>query len=309
MTVGRFVRTVLGDISSEDVKGRLLAHEHVNFDTSKIKHDSDACLIEPETIAQELKYFSEAGGEVVVDLSTINTGRNPKTLEDIALKSGVRIVCPTGFYFGLYLPLRAISGSVISMAEEFIRDITEGIDGTDVKAGVIGEIGWGQQTLPAERRVFESAVIAQETTGAAIITHTYFGFNAIEQLDFLEKTGANIEKVGIGHMDLYPDPEIHIEVAKRGAYVCIDNIGRIDYRPDSERVKMIRLLFENGFGDRVIISSDVSRKSHLHKYGGHGYDHVLKTFVSMLNEEGFSKHEVELLLHENPLRLISISGE
>jgi|LDZT01.1.fsa_nt_gi phosphotriesterase-related protein len=307
--MGRFVRTALGDITSEEIRGKLLAHEHVNFDTSKIKRDSDACLIEPETIIEELKAFSEAGGEVLVDLSTSNTGRDPKILEDISQKSGVGIVCPTGFYFGLYLPLRAISGSVSFMAEEFVRDINEGIDGSDVKAGVIGEIGWGQQTLPAERRVFESAVLAQGTTGAAIITHTYYGFNAVEQLDFLEKKGANIEKVGIGHMDLYPDPEIHLEVARRGAYVCIDNIGRTDYRPDSERVQMIRFLFEKGLGNRVIISSDISRKSHLHKYGGHGYDHVLKTFASMLFDDGFSEDEINLLLHENPLRLISIPGE
>ena len=304
-----FVRTVLGDVSSESIEGMVLVHEHLNFDTSRIKHDPDACMTEPETIIEELKEFSRVGGDLLVDLSTTNTGRNPEILRHIAMNCSNKVVCSTGFYFGLYLPLVAITSSANSLAERFVREITEGIDGTDVKAGVIGEIGWGQQVLPAEKRVFEAAVIAHKATGAAIITHTYFGLNALEQLDFLEKKGVNTEKVGIGHMDLYPDPDIHFEVAKRGAFVCIDNIGRTDYRPDSERVEMIRFLFEKGLGNKIILSSDVSRKSHLHKYGGHGYDHVLTRFVSMLSEAGFSEDDVLLLLHENPLRLISISGE
>lgn len=304
--MGGFVRTVLGDFPSAGIEGHVLVHEHVNFDTSRIKRDPDARMSEPATIVEELERFKRAGGEVLVDLSPPDNGREASVLNFIASNTQVQIVCSTGYYFGLYLPLRAINRSVEALAQEFISDITEGIEGGPIRAGIIGEIGTSIEPLPAELRVFQAAVQAQLATGVAIVTHTHFGTNALEQIKLLEKFGGDLEKIAIGHMDLYPDPEIHLEVAKRGAYVCLDNAGRLDYRPDEERIEMVRYLFDKGFGERVIISSDTSRKSHLHKYGGHGYDYVSNSFLPALRACGFSDEELKLLIHENPLRLISI---
>ena len=302
----RFVRTVFEDVDVEEIKGDILIHEHLNVDTSSIKKDNDACLMEPPTVVDELLHFTSSGGEILVDVTSSGNGRDPRVFDFISRTSKARIVCGVGYYFGLYLPLRAVNRSVDELAEEFIREITTGIDDSSVRAGVIGEIGSSLEVLPAEERIFRAAALAQKETGAGIITHTQFGWNAIKQINMLEAYGADLTKVGLGHMDLYPDPAIHEEVARKGAFVCIDNVGRVDYRPDWERVKMINHLFSRGFGSHVLISSDVSRRSHLRKNGGHGYGHVLSEFRKMLNESGFSQEELSMLYRENPLKLLAI---
>ncbi len=304
--MSELIRTTTGDIPIEDIQGHVLIHEHINVDTSHIKKDPDARLMEPRTVVDELKKFEESGGQAIVDVTSKDTGRSTDIISFVNSKTNLSLICSTGYYFGLYLSFDAINRSVFELTQHFVNEIERGINGSGIKAGVIGEIGTSLNVLPSEKRIFEAAVNAQKETGVPIITHSQFGWNALEQLNLLLSLGANPEKIAIGHMDLYPDMKIHLEVAKSGAYVCIDNIGRNDYRPDDERVRNVEYLFERGLGHRVLLSSDTSRKSHLHRYGGHGYDHVSTVFVNKLKDEGFNEQEINLLYRENPLRLLKI---
>src|SRR5690606_6406633 len=129
--------------------------------------------------------------------------------------------------------------SVDELEELFVEELTVGIEGTTVRAGVIGEIGTSGTVMPAERRIFQAAARAQRRVGCGIITHTQFGRDALEQIEMLADAGANLSQVAVSHMDLYPDLAYHKEVAATGVFLAYDNVGRVDYRPDEDRLRLV----------------------------------------------------------------------
>lgn len=304
--LGNIIRTVTGDITPATL-GVTLPHEHLNIDASGVKKDPDAKMIAPKLVAAELALYAAAGGNSLVEVTPIGSARDPLLLKELSLRTGVNVVGSTGFYFGLYLPWEAFNSSVTELEELFVTELTAGVGDTGVRAGVIGEIGLsGTSPLPAEERVFVAAARAQQRVRCGITTHTQFGRDATVQLDLLEANGADLSKVALGHMDLYPDVAYHKELALRGVFLGYDNIGRTDYRPDSDRVKLVLAMLEAGFGDQLLLSHDVSRISHLSAARGHGYAHLLKNFVPMLKAAGVPQSTVDQLLTKNPKRLLTM---
>ena len=299
------IRTVTGDVPAESV-GIILPHEHIHVDASGIKKDPDARLTSAALAVSELRQYAALGGDVLVEVTPRGVGRNPQLLYEVSVETGLRIVCATGFYFGLYLPWEAYNMSVDELEELFVRELTAGIDGTPIRAGVIGEIGTSGPILPAERRVFQAAARAQRRVGCGIITHTQFGRDALEQVRMLADGGANLSQVAVGHMDLYPDLAYHKEVAATGVFLAYDNIGRVDYRPDEDRLRLVLAMLEAGFGDQVLLSQDISRLSHLTRSHGHGYGHLLQRFVPMLRQSGVDDDTIRKLLVDNPRRLLQM---
>ena len=85
-----------------------------------------------------------------------------------------------------------------------------------------------------------------------------------------------------------------------GAYVQLDTIGKNNYYPDAKRIAMLLALRERGCLDHVMLSMDITRRSHLKANGGNGYDYLLTTFVPLLYQAGFSQADVDLMLRTNP---------
>ncbi|GAH00758.1 unnamed protein product, partial [marine sediment metagenome] len=210
---------------------------------------------------------------------------------------------------------------VEEIAREIINDIREGISGTDIKAGVIGEIGTSEEIHPNEKKVLIASAKAQSETGVAIITHTYpWGKKGLEAINILEKNGANINKVSINHIDVEIDIEYCKKIMDSGAYIEFDDFGKeyfIDKRyrgfaggvfaRDIERVDTIKKLIELGYIDKILLSCDICLKTLLHKYGGWGYDHILKNIIPMLKEKNITDDQISKLIKDNPKEFISIT--
>lgn len=309
MAEASWIQTVLGPVPSSEW-GITLCHEHLRADLSAKKADPDAALVDEALVTAEVGDLVQAGARALIEVTAMGMGRDLHVLKRVAATTGCHVVCATGFYYGQWLPEVVQTSSVEELAALFEQELIEGIPGTGgVKAGVIAEIGTSlNQILPAEEKVLKAAALAQRRTGAPITTHCSLGSMALEQLAILERAGADLSRVSIGHQDLNGDVATHVEIARRGAFVQYDTVGKERYQPDARRVEMVLQMAEKGLADRLMISADISRPSYLKRRGGLGYAYVLTDFVPRLRAAGLDSATLDAILIKNPRRLLAHSA-
>jgi phosphotriesterase-related protein len=341
--------TVLGPVSSDKLR-KILPHEHLlidltnqyrpfaeaskaSYSTQKVNLQNrgilarnplamrDNLLIDDVDCAQrELMEFKKAGGDLIADVTSIGLGRDPVALRAMSRAVGVGIVAGCGYYYHATHPDDMDRRSVGELAEEMIRDIREGIDGTDIRAGVIGEIGISPEMHANEKKILAAAARAQQDTGMGLQVHIFpwaatgrpLGMDAI---DVLGKNGADMCKVSINHVDVAIgiDLDYILDIVKAGAYAEFDNFGHEFYvdKPgrkfipgpfatDVQRTETICEVIARGYIDRILVSSDICHKSLLHEYGGWGYDHVLTNIIPMFGDYGLDAEKIKRLTEDNP---------
>src|SRR5262249_14667243 len=204
---------------------------------------SDLMLNDPDAMLQELADISAAGGRAVLEASTAGMGRRPDLLRRISEASDVHVICVTGIYTREFHPANIATASIDELAADMVRELEDGIAGTGIRAGAIKLASSVSPLAGDERKAFQAGGPAQGATGAAITTHTSpgpalslpGGSMGHEQLDLLEAEGVDPERVIIGHCDLNPQPDHHVELARRGAYVQYDHIGSARFSSDDRR--------------------------------------------------------------------------
>lgn len=275
-----------------------------------------------DLIVEETQRFADRGGGTIVDPTAFRMGRDPHALRTIVNRTGLNVIAGTGYYLPSSYPSDMAEKSAEDIAADIISDVENGIDGTRIRAGVIGEIGAtaGYANHPVEQTSFRGAAIAQQKTDAPITVHPpYFFQEGHDILDTLEDAGADLENVIMGHMDgtIRDDDalEYHRSIANRGPFLEFDVFGRSGYRPsfdsswplDGDRIRHISRLLDN-YADQILISQDVCAKTHLTRYGGFGYDYILRAIVPRLEKRGFSKSQIDQILIHNPADAIAFSG-
>ena len=289
--------------------GRTQMHEHVVcvFDPSfrGLVHVLD----DEEMLAAELGHFVAAGGSTIVDLTLPGIGRDVAALRRISERSGVNLIASTGLFRAPFYPAWLDGLTSDRLAQRFVAELHDGIDGTDIRAGVIGEIGTGRHGIsPLEERVFRAAALAQRETGAAIMTHTWYGALALAQLEVLRAEGADLTRVVIGHFGDRRDLDAQLRVLETGASIAYDHIGLEEVQRDDVRAAAVADLVRRGFASQLVLSCDVSYKSRLHWHGGTGYDVLLTAFVPLLRDTGVEEDAIETMLVGNPRRLLTLGS-
>lgn len=297
---------MLGPIAPKEM-GITLTHEHLLIDVYEIVRDYGATLDDEELAIEELSYFKQAGGRTVVELTSIGIGRDPLALKRISLATGTHVVMGSGWYREAVYPSYIQSKMADELAEMILRDLTEGVEGTGVRAGVIGEIGTERGYItPSQERVFRAAARAQKKSGRTIVTHcTHLGELAMEQLALLREEGVDPRRVIISHMGDRRHIRLELPVVQAGAYVSFDHIGATSRQRDSERAKCIAELIKEGYLRQILVSHDICFTSHLHWFGGRGYDFVLRSFVPMLRDAGVDDEQIHTILVDNPLQALA----
>jgi phosphotriesterase-related protein len=297
--------TVLGPVEPAAL-GRTLMHEHVLCDFYRVSGLLDQLLNDEALAIAELDLLMQVGGSALVECTTIDLGRDVATLRSISRQSGVCIVASTGWYRELYYPPEIDRLTIADLANLMVGELTEGIAGTESRAGIIGEIGVNLDYATAqEERVLRAAARAQRRTGAPISTHASMYPVGLVQLDILEEEGVDLSRVIIGHADTYLNLAYHHEILKTGAYVAFDTIGREHMNPDIRRAELVVHLLREGWGERLLLSSDRCHRSDLKAFGGVGYAHVFTTFFERLRALGVSQDELDLMTIENPQRILA----
>ncbi len=273
-------------------------------------------LTDLDTAVQEVRKYREAGGGAIVEATTLGIGRSPGALARISRESGVHVVMGAGFYVGAAHPDDMDRRSVEDLAREMAGDITEGAEGSGVKAGIIGEIGCTWPLAPNERKALAAAAIAQKETGAAISVHPGRHPDApMEILEVLANNGADLSRVVMAHLDrtVFEFGAVQ-RIAASGCYLEWDLFGNegshypnaeIDMPSDAQRLDFIRRAVDAGYSDKIVMGHDIFTKHRLVRYGGHGYGHILQNIVPKMRRKGFSDDTIRAMTVDNPAQLLS----
>jgi predicted metal-dependent phosphotriesterase family hydrolase len=308
------VQTVLGPIDPADL-GFTLPHEHTQIALWHIRDRWDYWQLtrDEPLILEELAAYRAAGGGGLVDLTVAGVGRDPAWLAGIARASGLHVVMGCGWYREAYYPpeLLVDRRSVDDLAEELVREATDGIGDMGIRPGIIGEIGTDKPWVSAlEERVHRAAARAARRTGLAITTHGVLSAVGLDQLRIFEEEGVDPARVVIGHADSHPHLRHHLAIVERGASVEFDFLG-MSFTPTERHgegrvVALLCDLLARGHVDRILLSQDVCHDSQLQRYGGNGYTYLASTFLPRLREAGVSDAEIETMTVANPRRLLTI---
>ena len=314
------IRTVLGDAPAAPWRPTN-SHAHLTLGLED-RTGGDADLYRDHALSlddtlPELGAFARAGGFCLVDLTPMGMGRDPQALVRASEETGVRIVMGAGIYHEPHHPDRIAGLDEDGIAEMLIREITEGVDGTGVRAGVIGEQGTYKGPMTErEQTVFRASAAAAAETGAAVSTHTHLGRNALDQIDILTGRGLDPDRIVIGHLDdAEPDLGLIREITDRGAYAQLDGIGYeyysealgVQMTTDRIRARAIRRLAEEGRAGRLIVASDFCRKRHLTVNGGPGLAHLVTGFRRLAEEEGVDAEVLDRCMTANPAAVLEMA--
>lgn len=301
----RKVRTVLGDIYA-DIIGFTYSHEHLYTMPPENQLDRDLEISDYNKSLLELRSFKTAGGNTLVEASTIDYGRNIRALVQLSQAAGVNIVATTGFNKHIYYPDWVESKTIDEIADILITDITVGIDGTTHKAGVLKGGSYYNLIAPLEKKTTVAIAKAQKRTNAPVWIHTEAGTMSWEMLQILLENGVPSSAIVIGHMDRNLDWYHHERLLKNGVYVQFDGPGKVKYYPDSFRVNFLQRYKQEGYLNQLLISGDMGRTSYLCAYGGGpGFEFILKKFIPRLLSEGFNKEDIDTIFIKNAARWLA----
>jgi predicted metal-dependent phosphotriesterase family hydrolase len=305
------IMTVRGPIEAA-MAGYTLSHEHLLCDLWPIVRSYDGILDDEGLAARELIAYREAGGRTLVDVTSGGLGRNPLALRRISEAAEVHIVMGAAWYREDVYPRCVYELDSTALAGVIVNELTTGVDGTEVVAGIIGEIGTERKFItPAQERVFRASGRAQRRTGVSIITHTtHFGELALEQIALLREEEVPIDRIIISHLGDRPDSSRLLAIARQGVYLSIDNTGYTGdgYPGDEVRAANVKLLVEEGHLAQILLSGDICMKSHLRAFGGKGYDHVPRKFLPLLKQVGITETQIHAMTVENPARALNVVG-
>lgn len=336
------VRTVRGDVPADAI-GPIVFHEHLLFDLvwpgerqsvndppitpenrwqidyRSNENRNNARQTNTSVAAAELAAFARDGGTLLVDQTTFGIGRDPLGQLAASKAANVHVVAAAGTYVAAYLDPSLTALDTTALTARFVAEVERGLDGTAIRAGLIGEIGTSWPIEPVERRALDAAVAASRQTGAAISVHPGRHPDApFAIVDILRAAGAELSRTVICHMDrTYPSGEGVEELLATG--VCVEWdffgietshywFGDVELPTDMERLRQIGELMDAGYGDRLLVSHDICTCTRMTRWGGHGYGHLLRNGPALMKRAGFSHDRIDQVLRRNPLRLLTLAA-
>ena len=305
------IHTIKGRVEIDSL-GLILPHEHL-FTDLRGPRVSDYARGEPsavvEVVEPHLAEASKAGVTALVECSTVGVGRNLTVLRRLAEVTSIHIIAPTGVYRDAYIPesLREISEH--DLAELWTTELTEGIDGTSIRAGFIKLAMSDDGPTTLEIRNLKAAVEASQNTDAVIASHTIGGKVARKEMDVLEEAGLDLHRFIWIHAQTEQDVSILEEAARRGVYVELDSVGA-PHQSQSELLETTIALIKAGFTDHLLLSHDAgwynpARPDGLPEEGFRGYTALARDFIPGLLKRGITEEQVRIITVNNPVNAFS----
>jgi phosphotriesterase-related protein len=314
------VQSVTGWVQDSEL-GVTLVHEHVAASSPGILQSwpglsggRDKLVA---TAVAALAAARESGVGTIVDCTTFDLGRDAGLLAEVSRASGVAIIACSGLWLDPSVTVRARTAG--QLADWFLHDLLEGMDGTNVRAGAI-KIATEESIGPEGAKILQAAGIAGVQTSAPIITHTAARYRSGEaQAAVLEASGVDPRRVAIGHSDDSDDLAYLTGLASRGYWIAMDRLphGRLpEYGGQTvqDRIEMIGKLIEAGFGGQVLLShdepiwagllTDQDQERHL-RSNPDQLTFISKVVIPGLEKLGIPAEGISGLLVDNPRRWLS----
>lgn len=349
-----YINTVTGKISPSEL-GVTLTHEHILCDltckcdtpegvTQKsiaqepvglenlwwvrkhpLEHIDNNILDDLAMMEKELKQFTLQGGQSIVEATSRGMQRDPLGLKQIALESDLNIIAGSGFYVERCSRQKNQINDekpTNELKQEILEEVNNGIGSTDIKPGLIGEIGLETQPLSAvEKKYLKASARAQRETGLPLALHIYpHPLDEVDEIiDIAEREGANLNKIILCHLDSthrkLKSVEKLLELGKRGCYLEFDQWGYdkswLSIEGNSipsnlDRIKSLRKLIDKGMLKKILLSHDVCSKCQLTSFGGFGYAHLLRDVKPIMKNNGIEEETINTMLAKNPRDVLTI---
>jgi len=342
-------QTVLGAIAPENL-GITLTHEHLLVDLSPVYNPSttaserdfwerpvsvetlgrirhyaapnrdNAILSDIPTAIDAANLYKQYGGNSLVDATSIGIARDPNGLARISRATGVNIIMGSSYYVAPAHPPDMDGRTEDAIMGEIVRDVTEGVDGTSIRSGIIGEVGCSWPLTDNERKVLRASARAQRITGAPLLVHPGRDETApLEIIEVLAEAGADLGRSIMGHLDrtVFLHETLR-RIAESGCYLEWDLFGKeesyyasnakIDMPNDAKRMDDIAWAASEGHGRKIVVAHDICSKNRLERYGGHGYHYLVGRIAGLMRDRGFSQELVDDIFVNNPRDALTFSA-
>ena len=315
------VNTALGPVDASDL-GFTLCHEHVIVGAAGMQHTYPEFYDRRETIEDAVSALKEAydeGVRTIIDMTTFDLGRDVRLLEEVSLRSGINIILTAGMHRSIPWVFSDVSADDI--VPLYVREIEEGIDGTNIKAGVIKSASDQGGITGLEELNLRAVARAQKLTGTRISTHTWSPDRVGEQqILILEEEGVDLNRVCIGHSNDDTDLDYLLGMLRKGVWLGLDRypdarspLGTPNWR---QRTLVVKQLIDAGFGHRIMLSHDhdIPRglptqklRDERQDYNPDGYLFITRHALPYLRELGASEQDINRIMVENPRRFFEDS--
>jgi phosphotriesterase-related protein len=320
------IETATGPIDSASL-GRVLMHEHVFVISPEMKDNVPEEWGDDKTrvddAVRRLQELKDSGIDAILDPTALGLGRYIPRIGEVAARTDLKIIAATGLYtfnelphyWGAREPGSGPDGSD-PMVNLFVKDITEGIAGTGIKAGAIKCATDRPGITPGVERVLRACAQAHRATGAPITTHTDAASRrGLEQQEIFKSEGVDLGRVVIGHSGDTEDLAYLEELIANGSILGMDRFGIDGLLPTEKRVRVIADLCERGYADRMVLSHDAS--CYLDWIPGEippaympnwHYLHISRDVIPALREAGVTEAQIDTMLVDNPRRFLENAG-
>jgi phosphotriesterase-related protein len=307
------VNGVLGPIDTTDL-GVTLIHEHLLIGWPGWEKDPLTSFdrrAEVDKAVERLEELRSLGVQTFVDPCPVDIGRDVEFAAEVAGRSGMHYIAASGMYKEeLGMPTHFRQMDVDSLAELYVREITEGIGGTGIRAGVI-KVATAAPITEHEQKNLRAAARAK-ATNTRIITHTDAGSYGPGQIDIVEEEGLDPWNVMVGHSDGSADLAYHDTLIRRRCYDGMDRFGLEFVHPDRLRVATLAGLIAIGYADRIMLSHDavgcflgrprVLTPEMERLRAKWNYTHIHREILPLLREAGVREETITTMLRDNPRR-------
>ncbi|MGB6243415.1 MULTISPECIES: phosphotriesterase-related protein [Gordonia] len=316
------VETVRGPIDTAEL-GNVLMHEHVfvlgtelrqNYPDYPNSFDEDARIA--DAVAQ-LRECAGRGIDTIVDPTVIGLGRYIPRIQRIAEQVDINIVAATGVYTYNEIPFQFhYTGPGLlfdvpePMVELFVKDIRQGIAGTEVKAAFLKCAIEEQGLTPGVERVMRAVAQAHVETGVPITVHTHpaSGSGLVAQRVLAEE-GADLTKVVIGHSGDSTDLDYLMKIADAGSLLGMDRFGLDVLLPFEDRVNTVAELARRGYAEKVVLAHDAAcfidwfdEDAKRQAVPNWNFTHISDDVLPALRDRGVTDEQIATMMVDNPRR-------
>ncbi|MEW5872238.1 MAG: esterase [Chloroflexota bacterium] len=295
--------TTLGP-KAETELGLILPHEHIFVEFRPPDHPDHAVARVADVVAlmsPEVEKAQALGVTAMVDCTPVGVGRRIDILKAITEVTGMPLVAPTGIYREPNVPAWAQAASEAELAEWMLSELQGEIEGSGVPAGWIKLSVGDDGITDCEAKILRAAARAGRETNAVIGVHTKRGWVVRDQLDIIEAAGYSAERFIWIHTQNDPDFDLHLEVARRGAWLEYDGIGSGD---DEFYLEYIPRALDAGLVDQMMLSHDRGWYDPAKPGGGEpkSFTYLFEEFLPKLRAAGVDEETIHTLTHTNPFR-------
>lgn len=319
------VESVRGLLDTDRL-GATLMHEHVFVLSTEIEQNYPTEWDEEQRVAEaidKLNELKQIGVDTIVDPTVIGLGRYIPRIKRIARQTDLQIIVASGIYTYNDLPFffhmrgpGALHGKPDVMVDLFVRDITEGIAETGVKAGILKCVTDKKGVTPGVERALRAVAQAHRQTGVPITTHTDAAtYRGHDQQRIFREEGVDLERVIIGHCGDSTDLEYLRELMENGSTIGMDRFGLDSVLDFEARVNTVAQLCDEGYAEKMVLSHDASCfidwfDEHTRcKIGPNWhYTHIHEDVLPALKERGVTEDQIRQMLVGNPRAIFENTG-